>query len=149
MKAEKIVGNPLRTILYACNCPLVKLEKHIWQPVLMWANRQALLGLLGLIGNAGVIIAVLMYIGSEKQRRDAEVLNAWQTLTNSHGQPGNGGRISALEFLNASPRNKKYAYPGANWRRKASCLWICMWQPESLAAIDLSTEPIDNNVSNT
>ena len=38
-----------------------------------------------------------------------------------------GGRMRALEFLNASPRNKGYDYPGVNWRRRDSCLWTCTW----------------------
>lgn len=141
--AKKISDNPLREFLFSYNRLFLIIEKRIWEPMLEWANTQALLGLLGLAGNVGLIIAVLMYIGSEKQRRDAEILNAWQTLTNAYGQPGNGGRIHALEFLNASPRNVspldgKY-YPGANWRRRASCLWICTWERKSLAGIDLST----------
>lgn len=141
--AEKIAKSPLRTAVFNCNRPFIKIEKFIWEPILTWADNQALLSLLGVVGNVGLIIAVGMYIGSEKQRRDTEVLTAWQTLTNAHGQPGNGGRIHALEFLNASPRNQEYDYPGANWRRRASCLWICTWKPESLAGIDLSAEPIN------
>lgn len=107
----------------------------------MWANNLALLELLSLVGNIGLIIAVGMYIASEKQRRDTEVLTAWQTISNAHGQPGDAGRIDALEFLNASPRNSKYS--GANWRRRAICLWICTWERQSLAGIDLSVDPMD------
>ena len=113
--AEKIAKSPLRRALFTCNRPFIKLEKLIWEPILVWADNQALLSLLGLIGNVGLIIAVGMYIGSEKQRRDAEVLTAWQTITNAYSQPGDGGRIHALEFLNASPRNREDDYPGANW----------------------------------
>lgn len=141
--AEKIAKSPVRRALFTCNRPFIKLEKLIWEPILTWADNQALLSLLGVIGNVGLIIAVGMYIGSEKQRRDTEVLTAWQTLTNAHGQSGNGGRIHALEFLNASPRNTKYDYPGANWRRRAICLWICTWPSESLAGIDLSVDAIE------
>ena len=139
--AEKIAKSPLRKALFTCNRPFIKLEKLIWEPILTWADNQALLSLLGVIGNVGLIIAVGMYIGSEKQRRDTEVLTAWQTLTSAHGQPGSGGRIQALEFLNASPRNSKYS--GANWRRRAICLWICTWPNESLAGIDLSVDAIE------
>lgn len=75
-KAEKIVRNPIKALLFACHRPLIKLEKGLWEPLLAWANDQAMLSLLGVIGNLGLIIAVATYIGSEKQRRDAEVLNA-------------------------------------------------------------------------
>ena len=133
--ATKIVKSSWHTTLFASHRPLIQLEKKVWEPLLAWANNQALLSLLGLIGNVGLIIAVITYVGSEKQRRDAEVLNAWQTLTSAHGQSGNGGRIQALEFLNASP--------GANWRRRAICLWICTWPAESLAGINLSVDSAD------
>ncbi|MEM9808514.1 MAG: hypothetical protein AAF959_24910 [Cyanobacteria bacterium P01_D01_bin.56] len=141
--AEKIAKSPLGRVLFTCHQPFIKLEKLIWEPILTWADNQALLSLLGVIGNVGLIIAVGMYIGSEKQRRDAEVLTAWQTLTNAYCQPGNGGRIKALEFLNASPRNREYDYHGANWRRRAICLWICTWPSESLAGIDLSADEVE------
>ena len=116
--------------------PFIQLEQRLWEPLLAWANNQALLGLLGLVGNVGIIIAVFTYIGTEQQRRDAEVLNAWQTLTSAHGQSGSGGRIQALEFLNASP--------GANWRRKfpwvCAPLPLCTWEAESLDGINLGVE---------
>jgi hypothetical protein len=112
-----------------------KAEKQL-EKVLHWLRNIALLEILGIIGNTGIIIAALTYIGSEKQRRNAEVLNAWQTMTSAYGQSGNGGRIQALEFLNASP--------GANWRRKFP--WVCaphplcVWPAESLAGINLAVE---------
>ena len=132
--AEEIVQSPLKTALFAINRAFIKLEKRTWEPLLAWANNQALLSLLGLIGNAGIIIAVLTYVGSEKQRREAEVLNAWQTITSAHGQTGSGGRIQALEFLNASP--------GANWRRRfpwfCAPLPLCTWPAESLNGVNLT-----------
>ena len=115
--------------------PFYKAEQRL-EMVLGWLQRLALLEILGIIGNVGIIIAVLTYVGSEKQRRDAEVLNAWQTITSSYGQAGSGGRIQALEFLNASP--------GANWRRKfpwfCAPLSICVWPAESLAGINLAVD---------
>ncbi|MBE9139800.1 pentapeptide repeat-containing protein [Nodosilinea sp. LEGE 07088] len=139
-KAEKIVRSPLRKMLFAIHRPLIRLERNIWEPLLAWANNQALLSLLGLIGNAGIILAVFTYVGTEKQRRDAEVLNAWQTITSAYGQSGSGGRIQALEFLNASP--------GANWRRKFP--WVCApnsfctWEAERLDGINLGAVPLDD-----
>ena len=120
--------------------PFYLAEEHL-EAVLDWLKSLALLEILGILGNIGILIAISTYVGSEKQRRDAEVLNAWQTLTSAHGQPGNGGRKRALEFLNASP--------GANWRRKFP--WacapnpICTWPPESLDGVNLSALSEDNN----
>ena len=138
--AEEIVQNPLKAVLFAINRAFIKLEKRTWEPLLAWSSNQALLSLLGLIGNAGIIIAVLTYVGSEKQRRETEVLNAWQTITSAHGQTGSGGRIQALEFLNASP--------GANWRRRFPWFCtphpLCTWPVESLDAVNLAVDS-DNN----
>ena len=131
-RAERIIRNPLKNTLFAINQPLIKVEKVLWEPLLAWADNQALLSLLGIIGNVGIIIAVFTFIGIEQQRRDAEVLNAWQILTSADGQAGSGGRTQALEFLNASP--------GSHWRRRVSCLWLCSWPAESFEDINLSVE---------
>ncbi|MEM9804062.1 MAG: pentapeptide repeat-containing protein [Cyanobacteria bacterium P01_D01_bin.56] len=137
--ATKIVRSDWHTMLFSIHRPVIQLEKKVWEPLLDWANNQALLGLLGLIGNISIIIALTTYIGSEEQRREAEVLNAWQTITSAHGQTSSGGRIQALEFLNTSP--------GANWRRKfpwfCAPLPLCIWPRENLAGIDLSLDLTD------
>jgi uncharacterized protein YjbI with pentapeptide repeats len=122
--------------------PFYKVEQRL-EKVLHWLRNMALLEILGIVGNVGLIIAVVTYIGSEKQRRNAEVLNAWQTLTSAYEQSGSGGRIQALEFLNASP--------GANWRRKFP--WVCaphplcVWPAESLAGINLAVESTEIKLS--
>jgi uncharacterized protein YjbI with pentapeptide repeats len=134
--AGDILAKPYKRALFGLHQRLIGLEKHVWEPLLRWADNQALISLLGVAGNIGILIAVVSYVGSEKQRRDAEVLNAWQTLTSAYGQSGSGGRIQALEFLNASP--------GANWRRRfpwfCAPLPLCTWPGESLAGINLSME---------
>ena len=133
--AERIARNPLRRTLYLINQPLIKAEKRYWEPLLAWANNQALLNLLGILSNIGILIAAGTYIGSEKQRRDAEIYTAWQTITSAYGQPGNGGRKRALEFLNASPV--------ANWRLRVP--WICTqllcltWPSENLDGVEVET----------
>jgi uncharacterized protein (DUF433 family) len=116
--------------------PFIWMEKRIWEPMLSWGEDQALIGLLGLLGNLGLIFAALTYIGLEKQRREAQVYLAWQTITSAQGQSGNGGRVLALEFLNASP--------GANWRLHFPWIcvsedWLCSkWASESLDGVDLA-----------
>ncbi len=134
--AGEIFAKPYKRFFFASHTRLIALEKRVWEPLERWANNQALISLLGLVGNIGILIAVASYVGSEKQRREAEVLNAWQTLTSAYGQSGSGGRIQALEFLNASP--------GANWRRRfpwfCAPLSLCTWPAESLAGINLATD---------
>ena len=68
--ASKIVQSDWHTTLFASHRPFIQLEKKVWEPLLAWANNQALLGSLGLAGNVGLIIAVITYVGSEKQRRN-------------------------------------------------------------------------------
>lgn len=144
-KAGKILENPCRKLLFVWYSYL--LQKAYWKFLLYWFNRQSFMSLLGtalgLVSNMSILFAAITYISSEKHRRDAEVLNAWQTLTSAHGQPGNGGRIQALEFLNSSP--------GANWRRKfpwfCSPMPLCIWPSESLNGIDLSSEVNEDSMS--
>ena len=57
--ATKIVKSAWHTTLFASHRPLIQLEKKVWEPLLAWANNQALLSLLGVIGNVGLIIAVI------------------------------------------------------------------------------------------
>ncbi|MCG8364391.1 MAG: hypothetical protein MJA27_13800 [Pseudanabaenales cyanobacterium] len=131
-----------------CNIPSQKPEpkNHSLNKPFYWAGQQLVaflrwlqsltfLEILGLVTNLGILIAIAAYISTEKQRRDAEVLNAWQTITLAD-RSGNGGRIQALEFLNASP--------GASWRRKfpwfCAPLPLCTWPAESLAGVNLAVE---------
>ncbi|EKU97147.1 putative low-complexity protein [Leptolyngbya sp. PCC 7375] len=134
--AERIANNVVRYLLFKCNQPWISLEKQCWEPLSKWAKNQDLLVFLGLIGNISILLGVAIYLGSERQRRDAEIYQAWQVITSAHGQSGSGGRKRALEFLNASP--------GANWRRKfpwfCAPLQFCLWPQESLAGINLSVE---------
>ncbi|MEO0534519.1 MAG: hypothetical protein AAF215_11725 [Cyanobacteria bacterium P01_A01_bin.123] len=62
--------------------PFIWAERRL-EAVLKMLQQLALLEILSIIGNVGLIVAIAVYVGSEKQRRDAEVLNAWQTLTSS------------------------------------------------------------------
>lgn len=132
--AEKIASSPFRKILFDSNRYFIRMEEKIWEPLLKWSESLALIRILGLISNVGIIVAVSMYIASEKHRRDAEILNAWQTVTSAYGQAGSGGRIQSLEFLNASP--------GANWRRRFPWICaphpICTWPRENLSGINLA-----------
>ena len=134
--AEHIANNPIRYSLFKLHQLLIRIEKYYWEPLLNWANNQALLSLLGMIGNVGILLVAVTYIGSEKQRREAEIYQAWQVITSAHGQSGSGGRRRALEFLNASP--------GANWRRKfpwfCAPMKFCLWPGESLDGINLAAE---------
>ena len=77
---------------------------------------------LGQAVNASVLIGAITFIAGEQQRRDLQVYQAWQVITAAHGQPGSGGRIQALEFLNSTPRRIPW-------------LWL-HWERESLVGLE-------------
>ncbi len=62
------------------------------------------LGIVGLLQTITIVIGVITFIATEKQRRNAKIYQAWQVITTAHNQPGSGGRKEALEFLNSEPR---------------------------------------------
>jgi uncharacterized protein (DUF433 family) len=85
-RLQELAAPPSKPMLRSIIQPFAWMEKRIWEPILSWGENQALISLLGLLGNLGLLIAVLTYIGLEKQRREAQVYLAWQTITNAQGQ---------------------------------------------------------------
>ena len=90
---------------------------------------------IGLFGNIALLLAAITYLtyGSQKQR-DLEVSQAWSVITNAKDQKGNGGRIEALELINASPSNSgSWRFPWLSWQFP----WVVSkWPKESLAALE-------------
>jgi len=77
---------------------------------------------LGQAVNASVLIGAITFIAGEQGRRDAQVYQAWQVINSAHNQPGSGGRIQALEFLNSTPRRIPW-------------FWL-RWERESLSGLE-------------
>ncbi|WP_293074063.1 pentapeptide repeat-containing protein [Moorena sp. SIO4A5] len=77
----------------------------------------AVIEILALTGNLTILIAVTVFIASEKDRRDSEIYQAWQVITAAYGQRGSGGRIQALEFLNSEPRRNPWFW--LTWDRES------------------------------
>ena len=67
--------------------------------------------------NASVLIGAVTFIAGEQQRRDIQVYQAWQVITTAHDQPGSGGRVQALEFLNSEPRRNPWFW--LHWQRES------------------------------
>jgi uncharacterized protein YjbI with pentapeptide repeats len=130
IEAEKIANNKLKAALHWLNTYLTIPAERWLEYRLAEMKRSALIEILELLGNFGIVIAVVLYYGTEEQRRDAEISNAWQTITSAHGQPGNGGRIRALQFLNVSEQ--------AHWRHRSFPLSFMEWPKESLSGVDVS-----------
>ncbi|NJM58793.1 MAG: hypothetical protein HC857_17205 [Synechococcales cyanobacterium RU_4_20] len=75
--AGQILRSPIRSLLFKLHGLFIGVERRAWEPILHWANNQAWLSLLSVVGNVGPIIAATSYVCSEKLRRDAEVFTAW------------------------------------------------------------------------
>ena len=53
------------------------------------------------LGSFGVLVAVIFYFAESGDRRKQKHYQAWQVIDMAEGKGGNGGRIEALEELNA------------------------------------------------
>jgi len=53
------------------------------------------------LGSFGVLIAVIFYFGESGDRLKQKHYQAWQVINTAQGKGGNGGRIEALQELNA------------------------------------------------
>ena len=106
---------------------LLRLGDAIEKPLeegLDFLKSLAILEILGILGNITIVIAVISFIATEKQRRNTEVYQAWQVITAAYDQSGSGGRKEALEFLNSQPRKFPFI-----WQK---------WEKQSLAGLDAS-----------
>lgn len=138
--AEKIARNPIVCSSFQLN----QWFKNRWRRSIGWyestsvehaletltedLKNLAVFDLLALLANLAIIISLGSFLtNGERQRHDQQVYEAWQVITNAHGQSGNGGRRRALEFLNSTP--------GTPGRRR----WFgILWPKESLQGVDIS-----------
>lgn len=137
--AKRIVSSSLSYRIFQSRQLSQRFYNRCLRPFDSWLNNHPLISIFGIVGsmlgNIGIVVAVAIYVFSEEARREANIYQAWQTITNAHGQSGSGGRRRSLEFLNASPK--------ANWRRKFP--WVCtlprcLWPAENLDGVNLSAE---------
>lgn len=64
-------------------------------------SRWSLLEVLEYAGRFSVLVAVIVYFGESGERQQQKHYQAWQVINTAEGKGGNGGRIDALEQLNA------------------------------------------------
>jgi hypothetical protein len=64
-------------------------------------SRWRFLELLEYLGSFGVLVAVIFYFAESGDRQKQKHYQAWQVIDMAEGKGGNGGRIDALEELNA------------------------------------------------
>ena len=95
--------------------------EKLLEDVEFFLKNAALLEIINLVAGITIIISLITWLTTEKQRRNAEIYQAWQVITAAYDQSGSGGRKEALEFLNSEPRR----FP---W------FWI-KWKKQSLAGL--------------
>ena len=88
---------------------------------------------IGLVGNLALLLAAITYLtyGAQKQR-NSEVSQAWAVITNAKDHEGNGGRIEALELINASG-SSSWRFPWISWQPP----WVASkWPRRSLSGLE-------------
>jgi len=80
--------------------PLAAIEWS-FEWVAYWLSRWAFLEVLEYLGALSVLFGVLFYLGEAGDRRQQKHYQAWQVINTAQGKGGSGGRIEALQELNA------------------------------------------------
>jgi hypothetical protein len=95
---------PLRVqcdrIRYRWAIPLVAFE-WVWQWVAYLLSSWSFLEVLEYLGRFSVLIAVIFYFSESGNRIKQKHYQAWQVINTAQGKGGSGGRIDALQELNA------------------------------------------------
>ncbi|WP_158942188.1 pentapeptide repeat-containing protein [Granulicella sp. S190] len=86
--------------LHSWSGPFKHLEWHLsW---VAWAlGNWALLDVLENLGTFSVLIAVIFYFSDRGNRQKQRHYQAWQVINTAQGKGGSGGRIEAMQELNA------------------------------------------------
>jgi hypothetical protein len=95
---------PLRVqcdrIRYRWAIPLVVFE-WVWQWVAYLLSNWSLVEVLEYLGRFSILLAVIFYFTESGNRIKQKHYQAWQVINTAQGKGGSGGRIPALQDLNA------------------------------------------------
>jgi hypothetical protein len=72
-----------------------------WQWLAWLLGNWAFLEVLEYLGSFSVLVAVIFWFGDSRHRMQQRHYEAWQVINTAQGKGGSGGRIEALEELNA------------------------------------------------
>ncbi len=90
---------------YRENCSALLLPFHALEWFLQWSayylSRWALLEVLEYLSVLSVLVAVIFYFTESGDRQKQKHYQAWQVINTAQGKGGSGGRIEALQELNA------------------------------------------------
>lgn len=87
-------------IRFAWAVPLLAFE-WVWQWVAYLLSRWSFLEALEYLSSFSVLIAVIFYFSESGDRIKQKHYQAWQVINTAQGKGGSGGRIDALQELNA------------------------------------------------
>src|SRR5260370_7830998 len=73
----------------------------LWHWIAYFLDRWVFLEVLESLGTFSVLIAVIFYFSESGDRKKQKHYKAWQVINTAQGKGGSGGRIEALEQLNA------------------------------------------------
>jgi hypothetical protein len=73
----------------------------IWQWAAYYLGQWAFLEVLEYLGRLSVVVGVIFYFSESGDRKKQKHYQAWQVINTSQGKGGSGGRIEALQELNA------------------------------------------------
>jgi pentapeptide repeat protein len=89
-----------RSIAHGWLRPFVAFE-WMWEWLAYFLSRWSFLAVLEYLGTFSVLIAVIFYFSESGDRVKQRHYQAWQVINTAQGKGGSGGRIEALEELNA------------------------------------------------
>ena len=64
-------------------------------------SQSSMLEVLEYLGSLSIVVGVIFYFADSKSRLEQKHYQAWQVINTAHGKGGSGGRIDALQELNA------------------------------------------------
>jgi hypothetical protein len=88
------------SVRYRWILPFHSLE-WIFQWAAYYLSRWAFIEVLEYLGTLSVLVAVLFYFSEKGDRMKQKHYQAWQVINTAQGKGGSGGRIEALQELNA------------------------------------------------
>ena len=105
MLVRELRHRPLPWSQFSGNCAAVSLPFHALEWTLQWfayyLSRWALLEVLEYLSILSVLIGVIFYFSESGDRQKQKHYQAWQVINTAQGKGGSGGRIEALQELNA------------------------------------------------
>ncbi|MGK7956614.1 MAG: pentapeptide repeat-containing protein [Crocosphaera sp.] len=114
LKEKQTTKRPLRR--FAAWWETTIIEKWL-EDIAFLLKNAALLDIVNLVAGVTIIISLITFLVNERQRRNAEVYQAWQVITAAYDQSGSGGRKEALEFLNSEQR--RFPWFWLKWKRQS------------------------------